>query len=764
VEAQVFESLADLGARVAWNRMKPRQNLRVTLAAGATRTWLAGQAKGLAPGDAILIVHPQRFDDERSDHDVSSTLWQMRRLTRVTPDAQLDRTQIEWAEPLGAVSPAGETAPVHKIFALRRQASLFGYNAPHPAVLSTSTRRTFGYSSGTVPANSPSPILGSSSNVGDWDFAAKMDGGRIVLDSVYKDFVNGGWAVLVAPSGTNALYRIEGVTADAEARFAISGRVTAFIPDRDAWFTDFGAEYRHVAVYGGSEELTLAETPDTSPILGTEVELDTAVPALPDDRVLCLRGRRAQVEVAAPQLWVLYADLSWEALPRGSRLTLYWAIPFPISPGLWLALATDPDGKFALVPALPSMVLPVQADDASPEITLRHTLKAIDSSEPLHSVLTLNDAIFQPLDRTSTVIHGNVARASHGQGASEILGSGDPTKPFQSFTLKQTPVTHLVASTETGVATTLKVRIDGVEWQEVPDLYARGPTARVFATTLSDKGETTVRFGDGLSGARPPAGRDNIAAEYRTGLGQSGNVRARQLSLPIDRPLGLKEVINPFAATGGADAETEAAARRNAPIHTLTLGRVVSVTDYRDFALGYPGIAKADARWVWQGEARRIVVTVAGVDGVAVPKDGPIFTALRDAYREYGDPLVGFELISYQPARFRVGLKVAVDSSYDHATVLDALEAAIRAAYAFDNRDFAQPVALSDVAATAHGVPGVLAVDIDRLYRETGPQSDVTDHMLLESRIGRTGAAGALLAAEILTLSDASFDMLEVMT
>jgi hypothetical protein len=762
-DAQVFESLADLDARVAWNRMKPRQNARVTLAAGATQTWLSGQATGLSPGDAILIVHPQRFDEDRADHDPNSTLWQARRLTRVTPDAALNRTRIEWAEPLNSISPEGETAPLHKVFALRRQASLFGYNAPHPSVLAADTRTAFGYSSGTVPGNSPSPILGSSGDVGDWDFGARMDTGRVVLDAVYKDFVRGGWAVLTAPSGQVALHRIEAVTADAEARFAISGRVTAFTPDIGDWFDDFGTEYRRVAVFGGSEELTLAEAPNRLPLLGTAIDLDTAVPALPRDRVLYVKGRRAQVEVAVAQVEVYRTGLVSDALVRGTRLTVLWAVFIPLFAGVWLMVVTDPEGRLALVPATSDMLLPVQADATSPEISLRHTLKDIDLSNPLHSVLTLNEAIFSPMDRASTAIHGNVARASHGQGASEILGAGDPARPFQSFSLKQTPVTHLVASTETGVASTLTLRIDGVEWTEVPDLFARGPTARVFATTLSDTGKTTVRFGDGVSGARPPAGRDNIAAEYRAGLGAAGNLRGGQLSLPIDRPLGLKEVTNPFAATGGADAETEAAARKNAPIYTLTLGRIVSITDYRDFALGYPGIARADARWMWQGETRRIVVTVAGDDGKAVPQTGPVFAALGDAYRKYGDPLVGFDLLSYQPARFRVGLKVAVDPAHDDDTVLAAVEAAIRAAYAFDRRDFAQPVALSDVAATAHGVPGVLAVDIDRLYRETGPQSDVTDHMILASQIGRTGEAGAQLAAEILTISDAPFDSLEVM-
>ena len=65
----------------------------------------------------------------------------------------------------------------------------------------------------------------------------------------------------------------------------------------------------------------------------------------------------------------------------------------------------------------------------------------------------------------------------------------------------------------------------------------------------------------------------------------AGNLRAGQLTLPLDRPLGLRETTNPLPATGGDDAEAAEDARRNAPIYTLTLGRVVSITDYRDFAL-----------------------------------------------------------------------------------------------------------------------------------------------------------------------------------
>src|SRR5690606_28690951 len=99
--------------------------------------------------------------------------------------------------------------------------------------------------------------------------------------------------------------------------------------------------------------------------------------------------------------------------------------------------------------------------------------------------------------RADLAIHANVARASHGEGAIEILGGGDPSLPHQSMQLKQNPVTQLVAPTESGVASTLEVRIDGVKWEEMPDLYARDPKARIFATALTDSGETVIRFGDG---------------------------------------------------------------------------------------------------------------------------------------------------------------------------------------------------------------------------------------------------------------------------
>src|SRR5690606_6519519 len=144
----------------------------------------------------------------------------------------------------------------------------------------------------------------------------------------------------------------------------------------------------------------------------------------------------------------------------------------------------------------------------------------------------------------------------------EALGNGDASESFQSFTAKSSPVTFLAAPTRTGVESTLELRVDGVRWPRRDTLLDLGPGERGYTTSRNDDGETTVVFGDGKRGARLPTGVENVTAVYRSGIGEPGNVDARRISLLASRPLGVKEVINPKRASGGADAESRDQARR----------------------------------------------------------------------------------------------------------------------------------------------------------------------------------------------------------
>src|SRR5262249_49676399 len=153
-------------------------------------------------------------------------------------------------------------------------------------------------------------------------------------------------------------------------------------------------------------------------------------------------------------------------------------------------------------------------------------------------------------------INANSAAATHGETVpAEILGSGDASIANQSFPLKKPPLTYVSAATPSGAADTLTVRVDDVAWEEVPSLYGLGPDEAAYTLRTGDDGTTTVIFGDGKAGARLPTGTENVVATYRSGVGAAGEVAADSLTLLQSRPLGLRSVTNPLAASGAQDPE-----------------------------------------------------------------------------------------------------------------------------------------------------------------------------------------------------------------
>jgi hypothetical protein len=380
-------------------------------------------------------------------------------------------------------------------------------------------------------------------------------------------------------------------------------------------------------------------------------------------------------------------------------------------------------------------------------------------------VLTIAPPLSAALKRDTVVVHANVALATHGETVTQILGAGDGSRSFQRFELKRLPVTYRSAANETGADSQITVRVDDVEWTENPTLFGAAPTARAYTLISDEQGKAWVSFGDGVRGVRLPSGVNNVRATYRQGLGQAGNVGADKLTQLMTRPLGLKSVSNPVPAQGGTDPEPAGQARRTMPLGTRTLGRAVSLLDYEDFALGFTGIAKAQAQVLQLSNEPTIAITVAGQGGAALSNGNPVWNNLWLALKASGDPHVNVVLLPYQHSTFRLGLKVKRDPAYELKSVLAAVEAALRAHYAFDTRALGQPVLQSDVIAVAHSVPGVVAVDLDFLYGGTSPASQTVrsrQTRLLASRMRATG--GVALAAELLTLNAAPLERLEDMT
>ncbi len=313
------------------------------------------------------------------------------------------------------------------------------------------------------------------------------------------------------------------------------------------------------------------------------------------------------------------------------------------------------------------------------------------------------------------VLRGNVVTATHGETVKQVLGSGNGEYQFTALPIWRGPLTYVRAATLAGARNTLEIRVNGELWKEMPTLREAGPNDRGYVVRNTEDGTATVVFGDGLRGARLPTGTENVTASYRVGIGADGGVGPGQLSLLPRRPLGIASVDNPAAAHDWAPPETLEDARGAAPRRARTLDRVVSVSDYEDFALGFAGIGTARADVVMEGNRRTTMVSVLGDRNEPVGKG--LLTDLATAFRDVCPPGAWVRVLPANILWFGIRVGVLVDPAHERPTVARAVGAALERRFAPGRRQFRTPVTAAAVTTTVQEVPGVLACDLPRLLR-----------------------------------------------
>jgi len=436
-----------------------------------------------------------------------------------------------------------------------------------------------------------------------------------------------------------------------------------------------------------------------------------------------------------------------------------YPVSTPVSDRVLVAVPAE-----GLLPGRRLIVLGARVSDGV-AVAVQATLVAAHPISPTRCELEITPPLADPLVRDSVVVYGNVALASHGESVTQVLGAGDAGRAFQRFELRQLPLTYRAAANEIGAASELTVRVGDIAWSERSAMYAAGLTEHAFTVATDERGRDFVVFGDGFRGARLPSGVNNVRATYRKGLGVDGNVASEKLTQLMSRPLGLKSVSNPLAAQGGTDPEVADTARTSIPLTTRTLGRAVSLLDYEDFARAFSGITKAQAQILLLPAGPAVAITLAGPENAVLTQASPVWINLLDALKKSGDPHVTVVLLAYQASTFRLGIRVKCDPAYEFKTVFAAVEAALRAHYAFAPRTLGQPVQQSEVISVAQAVPGVVAIDVTLLYGGTQPAAQTVagkQVRLLASRMRVLG--GAALPAELLTLDPGPLDQLEQMS
>jgi hypothetical protein len=329
-----------------------------------------------------------------------------------------------------------------------------------------------------------------------------------------------------------------------------------------------------------------------------------------------------------------------------------------------------------------------------------------------HLEIRFTPELPRPFAADATMMFGNVAKATHGETVkNEVLGNGDASARLQKFQLKKSPVTFVSQpGAPNGVVDTLQVRVDGVLWTEVGALLGAAPDAHVYTTSVGDDGKVTVQFG-GEPGSRLPSGRGNVIAQYRQGLGPDGNVRAGSITTLLDRPVGLKSMVNPASASGGSAPEPLEMARANAPNTVRTFGRIVSLTDFEDAARELAIVAKAKSALSWTGQEQEVSVAVAGEGGQVLSN-----TLLRDVLADLNsrrDINRRLTVRSHENVAVSVSGRVQVDPAYLLESALAGVNSALLDLFMFDNRDLAEPAFISDVFRVLQAVAGVVAVDLD---------------------------------------------------
>ena len=734
---QTFETVEGIEARPEWNAIPAALSRPVSPAFGARELFLEGADVTVAAGDLLLFVGNERLESSGSER------WDVRPVQTVERLRDRDLTRVGWQEGLGWQLAGKRIEPAQRdlhVYVLRRRAALFGGNAPDWRAMPSTLQSQFG-------GGSDWPNL-SIAKVGTGKSTTNPTS-TIFLDALYPHVVAGTWIVLAIPTYVE-LYRVVTAVDDSRTDFTLTAKSTRLELSGENLGELFDKRLRDTTVFCESEQLELAETPIADPVQGDTIELADPVTPIPEGRVLLVRGRRARVRVAD-------GERGLTLVPGGGET------PVELSPGDVL----DLDGPWRMTAAgdrawrlrhESGAVGSVAADahalvsvPAPPDAELLSEA-AIAAAPPAggeQEAVVLQAPLTNAYDRATARIAANVSRATHGESKSEILGSGDAAASFQRFALKDGPLTYVPTSdSPSGAATTLSVRVNDVAWGEARALYGHGPRDRVYVVRTGEDGKATVEFGDGKQGARPPTGTENVRAAYRVGTGLGGQVAAGRLTLLGSPPLGVKTVSNPFAATGAADPESAAEARRNAPLTVLTFDRIVSLQDFEDFAAAFRGVGKAQAGRLWDGERRLVHLSVAGADGSPLLSDSVAYTNLASAISRAGDSRQPVRIDPYEDLRFRVAATLFVDPAYERAVVIDAVTATLRDAFSFERRSFGQSVAESEIVAAMQRVDGVVALDMLALH--LAGEAPAVRTLLPALRARRDGVS--IRAAQLLTV------------
>ena len=407
-------------------------------------------------------------------------------------------------------------------------------------------------------------------------------------------------------------------------------------------------------------------------------------------------------------------------------------------------------------------------------VTVSLTSPPTETEDQLLRVLVtavpLDAPTAQDHDLDRTTVAGNIVPVVQGVRRSESFTIPDPEAsppgpvvvraganwtpenpvPDFRYTLSSGPLAWLAGQSQDGGTTTAaqpEIALSAeAPWEFQRWLLESGATDQVYTLTpeqyspvlTSDgttwydydgDGGTTIRFGDGTTGASPPPGT-TFTILYRVGGGSAGNVPADTIvTVAPGQPQGalINACTNPFPASGGVDAETNAQVRTRAPqAFSAEPLRVVRAADYVAAAQSLPWVQQAGTTFRWTGSWLTVLTSAdpAGSEEPTIPQLASL-TRLLDQRR-----LAGYESYVLPPRYVSIDLQITVCglptafASDVQAAVLARLQPGSapggqRGFFDHSQWSFGQALESSALLAAIQSCPGVAGV-YQVTYRQQG--------------------------------------------
>jgi hypothetical protein len=321
--------------------------------------------------------------------------------------------------------------------------------------------------------------------------------------------------------------------------------------------------------------------------------------------------------------------------------------------------------------------------------------------------------------------------AYEGTTYEEILGSSTG-KISQSFPLLRKPLalnslsnSSLSVAVTSGMTTTI--------WTEVDNFLSSSPTDEHYQVRIDEFDNVVVIFGNGVNGAIPASGSNNLSVSYRVGGGHKGNEvgigKVTRLTSSGSALSFITSITNEAVPSGGMDKESIVEAKVNAPLSLRAMDRCVTHEDYATIARSVMGVKHAHASRGTGAFEERVVIATSGMNPIPTGSWNPytetgsglLYTVGTVITQKKSTPVI-LHVIPCRVAEIYLAIRVYCISNVRAVSVQRSVEDALTSLFNTDNQILGQQYAMSKVYEAVEGIYGVNYVDVVQMQRYPNPR------------------------------------------